>query len=147
MYLLVKCLTQESRWMQPMSCLKCIHWDTNVSLGLMSNTGIPMDASSCVFLDRYCSTVQGLLDWYEVDLGFTELLFIQIDLCVMCFCSVLPRLMDASSYVVSKMRLHCQTSSCVSYSLLHLECHLISISNLNLLGLFSTDGGKSDVEK
>jgi len=36
------------------------------------------------FLDGYCSTVQGLLDWFEVDLGFTELLFIQIDLCVMC---------------------------------------------------------------
>jgi len=31
------------------------------------------------FLDGYCSTVQGLLDWFEVDLGFTELLFIQID--------------------------------------------------------------------
>jgi len=36
------------------------------------------------FLDGYCSTVQGLLDWFEVDLGFTELLFIQIDLGVMC---------------------------------------------------------------
>jgi len=36
------------------------------------------------FLDGYCSTVQGLLDWFEVDLGFTELLFTQIDLCVMC---------------------------------------------------------------
>jgi len=36
------------------------------------------------FLDGYCSTVQGLLDWFEVDLGFTEFLFIQIDLCVMC---------------------------------------------------------------
>ena len=35
-------------------------------------------------LDGYCSTVQGLLDWFEVDLGFTELLFIQIDLCVVC---------------------------------------------------------------
>jgi len=34
------------------------------------------------FLDGYCSTVQDLLDWFEVDLGFTELLFIQIDLCV-----------------------------------------------------------------
>ena len=32
-------------------------------------------------LDGYCSTVQGLLDWFEVDLGFTEHLFIQIDLC------------------------------------------------------------------
>jgi len=37
-----------------------------------------------IFLDGYCSTVQGLLDWFEVELGFTELLFIQIDLCVMC---------------------------------------------------------------
>ena len=34
--------------------------------------------------DGYCSTVQGLLDWFEVDLGFTELSFIQIDLCVLC---------------------------------------------------------------
>jgi len=23
--------------------------------------------------DGYCSTVQGLLDWFEVDLGFTAL--------------------------------------------------------------------------
>jgi len=38
---------------------------------------------AATFLDGYCSTVQGLLDWFEVDLGFTELLFIQIDLCVM----------------------------------------------------------------
>ena len=37
-----------------------------------------------ICLDGYCSTVQGLLDWSEVDLGFTELLFIQIGLCVMC---------------------------------------------------------------
>jgi len=36
------------------------------------------------FLEGYCSTVQGLLDWFEVDLGFTELSFIQIDLCVVC---------------------------------------------------------------
>ena len=32
------------------------------------------------FFDGYCSTVQGLLDWFEVDLGFTELSFIQIDI-------------------------------------------------------------------
>ena len=36
------------------------------------------------FFDGYCSTVQGLLDWFEVDLGFTKLSFIQIDLCVLC---------------------------------------------------------------
>jgi len=33
-----------------------------------------------------------------------------------------------------------------SCSLLHLECHLISISNLNLLGLFSAERGKRDLE-
>jgi len=32
------------------------------------------------------------------------------------------------------------------YSLLHLECYLISISNLNLPGLFSTECGKRDLE-
>ena len=45
------------------------------------------DSNACchkTVLDGYCSTVQGLLDWSEVHLGFTELLFIQIDLCVMC---------------------------------------------------------------
>jgi len=31
-----------------------------------------------IFFDGYCSTVQGLLDWFEVDLGFTELSFICI---------------------------------------------------------------------
>ena len=38
------------------------------------------------FLGGHCSTVQGLLDWFEVDLGFTELLFIQIGLCVLSVC-------------------------------------------------------------
>jgi len=37
----------------------------------------------CSCLEGYCSTVQGLLDWFEVDLGFTELLFIQMDLCAL----------------------------------------------------------------
>jgi len=32
------------------------------------------------------------------------------------------------------------------YSPLHLKCHFISISNLNLLGLFSTERGKRDLE-
>ena len=30
------------------------------------------------FFDGYCSTVQRLLDWFEVDLGFTELSFIHL---------------------------------------------------------------------
>jgi len=36
------------------------------------------------FLDGYCSSVQSLLDLFEVDLGFTKLWFIQTDLCVVC---------------------------------------------------------------
>jgi len=36
------------------------------------------------FFFVYCSTIQGLLDWFEVDLGFTELLFIQTKACVLC---------------------------------------------------------------
>ena len=30
------------------------------------------------FLDGYCSTEQGLLDWFEVDLGFTIGFFCQV---------------------------------------------------------------------
>ena len=29
------------------------------------------------FVDGYCSTVQGLLDWSEVDLGFPELVLLR----------------------------------------------------------------------
>jgi len=32
------------------------------------------------------------------------------------------------------------------YSLLHLECRSISFSDLNRIGLFSTERGKRDVE-
>jgi len=32
------------------------------------------------------------------------------------------------------------------YSLLHLECHAISISNLNLMSLFSMKRDKGDLE-
>jgi len=40
---------------------------------------------TCV--DGHCSTVQGLLDWFEVDLGFSELLFVSIchPICVTWF--------------------------------------------------------------
>jgi len=38
---------------------------------------------SCT-IDGYCSTLQELLDWVEVDLGFTKLLFMQTALCVLC---------------------------------------------------------------
>jgi len=39
---------------------------------------------------------------------------------------------------------HSSIHTCTAY--LHLECHLISISNLNLLGRFLTKRGKRDLE-
>jgi len=30
------------------------------------------DIMAAAFVGGYCSTLQGLLDWFEVDLGFTE---------------------------------------------------------------------------
>ena len=43
----------------------------------------------------------------------------------------------------SKLKVDCLSST---YRLLHLECHSISISKLNLSGLFSTERGKRDLE-
>ena len=62
------CQSHESLW---------VSWYSR----LLSRLGVTITRS---FLDGYCSTVQDLLDWFEVDLGFTELSFIQIDLCVLC---------------------------------------------------------------
>ena len=45
----------------------------------------------------------------------------------------------------TRMTLVCRDTLTRRYSLLHLECHFISISNLNLLGLFSTERGKRDL--
>jgi len=65
------------------------------------------------FIDGYCSTVQGLLDWFEVDLGFTELLFIQIGLCVaVCFCSLYKCHISAS--VLQCVAVCCSVLQCVA---------------------------------
>ena len=56
-------------------------WDMEISLVYPSCVVIT------TFFDGYCS----LLDWFEVDLGFTELSFIQIDLCVLCVFVLYPR--------------------------------------------------------
>jgi len=45
-----------------------------------------------------------------------------------------------------RVTIWCMYTECCIYSLLHLECHSIPISNLNLLGLFSTERGKSDLK-
>ena len=48
-------------------------------------------------------------------------------------------------YVYVCIYIHVNTKICI-YSLLHLECNLVSIANLNLLGLFSTKRSKGDLE-
>jgi len=45
---------------------------TNTAYNAMNQLPFQQNAQT-TFLDGYCSTVQGLLDWFEVDLGFTEL--------------------------------------------------------------------------
>ena len=67
--------------------LKCIPTYSRIFLSIsLVNIGrlVNIEILCACFSCEYCSTVQGLLDWFEVDLGFTELLLIQIDLCVMC---------------------------------------------------------------
>jgi len=36
-----------------------------------ASTDLEHIVKATTFVDGYCSTVQGLLDWFEVDLGFT----------------------------------------------------------------------------
>ena len=85
-----------------------------------------------IFRDGYCSTVQGLLDWFEVDLGFTEHLFIQIDLCVIFVFALYSRV---------------SLSSCPFLDILHcllravgvpLESSLIFVSRMSPCGAYDT---------
>ena len=62
-------------------CVHCIQLQSYIHTQYAETVYVQV---SRPFFDGYCSTVQGLLDWFEVDLGFTELSFIQIDLCVLC---------------------------------------------------------------
>ena len=50
-----------------------------------------MATIGCTFRDGYCKHCTGFVDWFEVDLGFTELLFIQIGLCDLCVLGVILR--------------------------------------------------------
>ena len=80
------------------------------------------------FLDGYCSIVQGLLDWFEVDLGFTDLSFIQIDLCVLC-----------GFVLYSRVSL----SSCPFFDILHCLPRAVGVpleSALNLVSRMSPCG-------
>jgi len=85
------------------------------------------------FFDGYCSTVQGLLDWFEVDLGFTEFSFIQMDLCVLCVFVLYSRVL------YSRVSL----SSCPFSNILHCLPRTVGVpleSALNLDSLMSPCG-------
>ena len=58
-----------------------IFWMTEVQTPISTGLRLLFTSLRCkrTFPDGYCSTVQGLLDWFEVDLGFTKLLFIQTE--------------------------------------------------------------------
>ena len=61
---------------------KVYSWRKIIEFSILNNVVLMRKLFN--LLNGYCSTVQGLLDWCEVDLRFTELFFIQIHLCVMC---------------------------------------------------------------
>ena len=61
-----------------------------VRQGMCRQIGNEACDSQSLFFDGYCSTVQGLLDWFEVDLGFTRAFIYSNRLvCSVCFCSPL----------------------------------------------------------
>ena len=54
-----------------LDCFMCTQTE-QCSLQYIGNTEYIYDnLYPPTFCDGYCSTVQGLLDWFEVDLGFT----------------------------------------------------------------------------
>jgi len=69
---------------------------------------------SAPLLDGYCSTVQGLLDWFEVDLGFTELLFIQqcLPLCLWQMSSRAHHATPESRCVVNMCKISTRDACC-----------------------------------
>jgi len=89
----------------------------------------PLQISS---LDVYCSTVQGLLDWFEVDLRFTELLFIQIDLCVLCVMRV-PRRFLLPSEVCAIASAKNPADSILRIAGEHLQWHLARMSCMSCM--------------
>jgi len=59
------------------------------------------------FLDGYCSTEQGLLDWFEVDLGFTIGFFCQVSVKISLFiCLFSPMTLFVSLSLFSYVSLY-----------------------------------------
>ena len=90
---------------------------------------------SVFFFDGYCSTVQGLLDWFEVDLGFTELSFIQIDLCVLCVFVLYSRVSLSSSPLVTFAKRHSSLWCVPRCGVLQFRCVAVCCSVLQCVAV------------
>jgi len=80
----------------------CVQKYMNICIGVGTNICTHVYIYMYIYVYTYTHTYlcsykyEGLIDWFEVDLGFTELFFIQIDLYIMC-CFVLYSLVSTSS--------------------------------------------------
>jgi len=117
---------------------KLEHSDTD----LVTNTYICVN---CICTFVYTDSLLYICT-YKLEHSDTDLVTI-IYICVNYICTFIYT--ESLSYVCTYKLKHSDTDLVIHiyvYSLLHLECHSISFSNLNLLGRFSTERGKRDLE-
>ena len=76
-------------------------------------------------------------------------IYIYVYIYIIYICIYIHIYIHIYKYIVSGCRIYLIRGQLYYFksSLLHLECHLITISNFNLLGLFSTERGKRDLQK
>ena len=94
----------------------------------------------------YLHTYQHAYSWFVyIDAHINRLNRLFMYICVFVYMCICVHIYCISTYIWIRVLLNCVI--CVFlYILLHLECHLIVISNLNLGGLFSMERGKRDLE-
>jgi len=86
------------------------------------------------FFDGYCSTVQGLLDWFEVDLGFTwAFIYSNRFVCSVCF------LFSSDSHMKSGSTAPVFRWAAATDPHTHMYCmHLLLIDSVRGVGLGSS---------
>jgi len=151
------------------SCVMCVTWVV-FCCGVLQCVAVRCSASQCVAVRRsvlqcvavcscvtcvtwalFCSGCCSVLQCVAVrcsllvcdvcDIRLVLLRGVAVCSCVTCEIWVL----FCSGACVTYEKFH-MNQSLHTYSLLHSECHEISISNRNRIGLFSTERGKRDLE-
>ena len=91
-------------------------------------------AAQHTFFDGYCSTVQGLLDWFEVDLGFTwAFIYSNRFVCSVCF------LFSSDSHMKSGSTAPVFRWAAATDPHTHMYCmHLLLIDSVRGVGLGSS---------